>query len=200
MEGQILISIGREFGSAGHEIGETIAKRLGINFYDRAMLDELAQNYGIDKNTLEKYDEKRKVPFLSRTVRGYSNSLEDMVFEFQSKYILDKAQKGDSFVIVGRCGDMILKDKPGFVSLFILGDKEEKIARIKDIYKLNTDEAYEKMRRHDKKRKAYHNSRCSSKWGDSRTYDLCINSSKLGTEQTVDILMDYIEFRTKQTI
>lgn len=198
MENQILISIGREFGSAGHEIGESIAKRLGISFYDRAMLDELAQNYNMDKNTLEKYDEKRKVPFLSRTVRGYSNSLEDMVFEFQSKYITEKADKGESFVIVGRCGDLLLKDYPGFISLFILGDKEEKITRIKEIYALNTDEAYEKMRRHDKKRKAYHNSRCPGKWGDSRTYDLCINSSKLGTDKTIEVLIDYINVRLGQ--
>lgn len=197
MKEQILITIGREFGSAGHEIGENVAKKLGIGFYDRAMLDELATSLNIDKKIIEKYDEKRKVPFLSRTVRDYSNSLEDMVFEFQKSYVLKKADEGESFVLVGRCGEMILKDRPGHVSLFILGSKEEKIARIKEKYDLNTDEAYEKMVRHDRKRKAYHNSRCHGKWGDSRTYDLCINSSAFGIDNTVDWIVDYIKKRLK---
>lgn len=189
---QILISISREFGSAGHEIAEGVAKKLGIDFYDRAMLDELANAYHLDKGLVEKYDEKRKAPFISRTVRGYSNSLEDMIFNFQSEYITKKADKGESFVVVGRCGDMLLKEYPGFFALFIRGDKEEKILRIKEKYNLSTEEAYEKMVRHDRKRKAYHNSRCDGKWGDSRNYDLCINSTKLGIDATVNMIVDYV--------
>ncbi len=197
MEKQILISISREFGSAGHEIGEKLAQKLGINFYDRAMLDEIVNNYHLERKIVEKYDEKRKTPFISRTIRGYSNSLEDMVFDFQSKYLIEKADKGESFVVVGRCGDMILKDRAGFISFFILGDKDEKIARIKEKYNLDTEEAYDKMIRHDKKRKAYHNSRCDNMWGASNDYDLCINSSRLGTEATVDLLFTYVNSKIK---
>lgn len=193
MENQVLITIGREFGSAGHEIGDIIAKKLGIHFYDRAMLDELVKHYNLDEKIVEKYDEKSRPSFLSRTVRGLSNSLEDMVFDFQSKYIKEKADAGESFVLVGRCGEMLLKDYPCHISMFILGNKEEKIARIKEKYNLTTEDAYEKMVRHDKKRKAYHNSRCPGKWGDSRTYDICVNSSRAGIEHTVDLLIDYIE-------
>lgn len=195
MEKQIIITIGREFGSAGHEIGEKLAERLGISFYDRKMLDELAEKYKVDQGLLEKYDEKIKKPFFSRTVRGMSNSLEDLVFEMQSNFIKEKANSGESFILVGRCGEMLLGDREGYMSIFVLGDKEEKINRIVELYSLSRDDAYEKMRRHDKKRKAYHNSRCPGKWGDSRTYDLCVNSSRLGVEGTVDFLIDYINRR-----
>lgn len=195
MEKQIIITLGREFGSAGHEIGEKLAERLGISFYDRKMLDELAEKYKVDQGLLEKYDEKIKKPFFSRTVRGMSNSLEDLVFDMQSNFIKEKANSGESFILVGRCGEMLLGDREGHMSIFVLGDKEEKINRIVELYSLSRDDAYEKMRRHDKKRKAYHNSRCPGKWGDSRTYDLCVNSSRLGVEGTVDFLIDYINRR-----
>ncbi|MDO4218440.1 MAG: cytidylate kinase-like family protein [Synergistaceae bacterium] len=195
MKNQILITIGREFGSAGHEIGECIAKKLGIGFYDRAMLYELASNLKIDEDIIEKYDERNRVPFLSRTVRNYSNSLEDMVFEFQKNYISEKADSGESFVLVGRCGELILKDRPGHISIFILGNKEEKIARIKEKYNLNTYDAYWEMVRSDRKRKIYHNSRCQGKWGDPRAYDMCINSSSFGVDNTVDLLVYYIKAR-----
>lgn len=195
MEKQIIITLGREFGSAGHEIGEKLAERLGISFYDRKMLDELAEKYKVDQGLIEKYDEKIKKPFFSRTVRGMSNSLEDLVFEMQSNFIKEKANTGESFILVGRCGEMLLGDRKGHMSIFVLGDKEEKINRIVELYSLSRDDAYEKMRRHDKKRKAYHNSRCEGKWGDSRTYDLCVNSSRLGVEGTVDFLIDYINRR-----
>ena len=195
MEKQIIITLGREFGSAGHEIGEKLAERLGISFYDRKMLDELAEKYKVDQGLLEKYDEKIKKPFFSRTVRGMSNSLEDLVFDMQSNFIKEKANSGESFILVGRCGEMLLGDREGHMSIFVLGDKEEKINRIVELYSLSRDDAYENMRRHDKKRKAYHNSRCPGKWGDSRTYDLCVNSSRLGVEGTVDFLIDYINRR-----
>ncbi len=195
MEKQIIITLGREFGSAGHEIGEKLSERLGISFYDRKMLDELAEKYKVDHGLIEKYDEKIKKPFFSRTVRGMSNSLEDLVFDMQSNFIKEKANSGESFILVGRCGEMLLGDREGHMSIFVLGDKEEKINRIVELYSLSRDDAYEKMRRHDKKRKAYHNSRCEGKWGDSRTYDLCVNSSRLGVEGTVDFLIDYINRR-----
>lgn len=195
MEKQIFVTIGREFGSAGHIIGETLAKRLGINFYDRKIMDEIAKQNNISDKELAKYDEKPKSRLFSRTVNGYSNSLEDILFEMQCKFINDKADAGESFVLIGRCGEKVLGNRDGHISIFVLGDKEEKIARVMDVYSLDRDKAYEMMRSHDKFRKAYHNSRCESKWGDSRTYDLCINSSKLGVETTVDLLEDYVKTR-----
>lgn len=192
MEKQIIITLGREFGSGGHEIGEKLAKKLGISLLDRSILEHIEQNYNFDQDKIEKYDEKSRKPFLSRTVRGYSNSLEDALFELQSKYILNKAESGESFVLIGRCGEDLLKDYPNMVSVFIRGDRNEKLARVMEIYKLDHDKAYEKMRKFDKKRKAYHNSRCESKWGDSRTYDLCINSSPIGVDAAIGVIESYI--------
>ena len=198
MEKQVIVTLGREFGSAGHIIGEMLAKRLGINFYDRKIMDEVASKHNIDKKDVEKYDEKPKSRFFSRTVNGYSNSLEDILFDLQCNFINEKADNGESFILVGRCGEKVLGDRKGHISIFVLGDKEEKINRVMEVYSLDRDSAYEKMRRHDKSRKAYHNSRCEGKWGDSRTYDLCINSSKLGIDATVDMLEDYIKTRMDQ--
>lgn len=195
MKNQVLITIGREFGSAGHIIGEKLAERLGIHFYDRKIMDELGKSIHLDDAEIAKYDEKPRKGFLSRSVKGYSNSIEDILFDMQSNYIKEKADSGESFVLVGRCGEMVLGDRSNHISIFILGDKEEKISRVMEVYSLPRDTAYEKMRRHDKSRKAYHNSRCEGKWGDSRTYDVCVNSSKLGVERTVDMLETYVKRR-----
>lgn len=195
LEKQVFITVGREFGSAGHIIGEKLAERLGIHFYDRKIMDELGKQIHLDDEEIKKYDEKPKKGFFSRTVNGYSNSIEDILFEMQCNFIREKADNGESFVLVGRCGEMVLADRKNHISIFILGDKEEKISRVMEVYSLPRDSAYEKMRRHDKARKAYHNSRCEGKWGDSRTYDVCVNSSKLGIERTVDMLETYVKRR-----
>lgn len=195
MEKQVFITVGREFGSAGHIIGEKLSERLGIHFYDRKIMDELGKQIHLDDEEIKKYDEKPKKVFFSRTVNGYSNSIEDILFDMQCQFIRDKADSGESFVLVGRCGEMVLGDRENHISIFILGDKEEKINRVMEVYSLPRDSAYEKMRRHDKSRKAYHNSRCEGKWGDSRTYDLCVNSSKLGIDRTVDMLETYVKRR-----
>lgn len=195
MERQIIISIGREFGSGGHAIAEIIAKDLGINMYDRNMLDEIAREKGIDVDSLHRFDEKPRNPFLSRSVRGYSSSMEENLAQLQFEFIKGKAASGESFVIVGRCAEHVLKDSDSVISIFVLGDKQEKIARVKAKYDLDREEALTKMTRHDKKRKAYHNSYSDSKWGDSRGYDMCVNSSRLGVEGTAKFIESYIEFR-----
>lgn len=192
---QLIITVGREFGSGGHEIGEKLAQRLGLDFYDRRMLDELAKEKNISIEYLEKYDEKPKKWFGSRTVRNHSNSLEEIVAEMQFDYISDKADSGESFVIVGRCAEAVLKDREGVVSIFILGNMKEKTERVMERYHLNQFDAQAKMKRHDKTRKTYHNRHAEGKWGDSRTYDLCVNSSCLGVDKTVDLLEQYVKER-----
>lgn len=195
MAGQIIISIGREFGSGGHAIGEKIAKDLGLEFIDRKMLDEIAEEKNIQVEYLEKFDEKPRKVFMSRRVGAYSNSLEEIVADMQFDYIRQKADSGKSFVIVGRCAETVLKDRENLISIFILGDKACKRDRIKERYQLNDMDAVAKMARHDRKRKQYHNRHSDFKWGDSRGYDLCINSSRLGVEKTAEMLEMYIKER-----
>ena len=197
MANQVIISVGREFGSGGHEIAEKLSKRFGIKLYDRNMLDEIAKEKNVDGEDFEQFDEKPRNPILSRRVNGFSNSMSENIAQMQFDYLKRKADSGESFVVVGRCAEAILKDREGLISLFVLGDKEDKIKRVMDRYNLDEEEALTKMKRHDKTRKYYHNSYAESKWGDSRTYDVCINSSRLGIDKTVDVLEEYIRDRIK---
>ncbi|MBQ6697141.1 MAG: cytidylate kinase-like family protein [Lachnospiraceae bacterium] len=195
MEKQLIISIGREFGSGGHVIAEALAKEFGIPLFDHNLLDHIAAEKNVDHNTLRKFDEKSRNVFLSRTLKGHSSSPQDHLAQMQFDFLKRKADKGESFVVVGRCSEQVLKEYEGMISIFILGDKECKLKRVQEVYKLSEDEARRKMERHDTSRKLYHNSYCKSKWGDSRSYDICVNSSRLGIEGTVEMLADYIRAR-----
>lgn len=195
MEKQLIISIGREFGSGGHVIAEALAKKFNIPMYDHNLLDHIAEEKNLNAEELKKFDEKPRNVLLSRTLKGHSSSPSDHIAMMQFDYIKKKAEKGESFVIVGRCAEMVLKECDGMISIFILGDKECKTKRVMEVYDVSKEDARKKMERHDVYRKQYHNSYCDSKWGDSRSYDLCINSSRLGIEGTVAMLADYIRAR-----
>lgn len=195
MDKQLIISVGREFGSGGRLIAEELSKRFGIKLYDNNMLLEIAEKHGADVESIKKFDESPKSPILSRTVRGYSNSLEDAVTHLQFNYIKERAEEGESFVIVGRCAETVLKGHPALVSIFVLGDYDKKVERIKEKYSLSEKEAKSYIKTIDKKRKSYHNYNCDLHWGDSRLYDISINSSRLGIEGTVDVLEEYIKKR-----
>lgn len=192
---QIIISVGREFGSGGRVIAEELAKRFNIPIYDRHLITEIAEKMGMTADEVEKYDEAPKLKILSRRVNGYSNSIEDNVAEMQFNILDEKAKKGESFVVVGRCAETKLKKYPALISLFILGDTDKKVERVMKLYELNEEDAKHFMYKKDKKRKHYHNYHCTGSWGDSRLYDLSINSSRLGIDKTVDMLETYIKAR-----
>ena len=192
---QLIISVGREFGSGGRAIAEALAERFGIPIYDRHLITEIADKTGLTPEQIEKYNENPKKKIISRRVRGYSNSIEDNIAEMQFNFLKEKSDSGESFVVVGRCSETKLKYNPALVSLFILADMDAKIKRVMEIYELSKEDAEDFIRKKDKKRKRYHNYHCSGHWGDSRLYDLCINSSRLGIEKTVDYLESYIRAR-----
>lgn len=199
MSKQMIISISREYGSGGHEIAKMLSERLGVSFYDRNMLDDIASYMDVDVENLQKYDEKKKKPIFSRTVRGHSNSPEEIIAEIQFDYLKKKASTGESFVVVGRCAEYVLREYEGMIPIFILGDEAEKCKRIQMVRNVSESEALSIMARHDKTRKAYHNSHCTNKWGDSRSYEVSVNSSKIGLERTVELLMDFINIRMSNT-
>lgn len=126
MSKQMMISISREFGSEGHLIGEIIAKDFGITLYDRMLLDAVAEEKGMDVEVLKKHDEKPKNRILSRTVKGHSNSMEENIAQMQFEFLKKKAESGESFVVIGRCSETVLKDYEGLISIFVLGEKEHK--------------------------------------------------------------------------
>ena len=195
MDKQLIISVGREFGSGGHAKAEELSQSFGIKLYDNNLLLEIAEKNGSDAEIIQKFDEAPKLRILSRTVRGYNNSPEDVISQLQFDYMRELAQNGESFVILSRCAETVLKGHPALESKFVLGDYETKLARISEKYSLSQTESKSLIKTTDKKRKSYHNYHCELHWGDSRLYEVSINSSKLGIDETVDILETYINKR-----
>ncbi len=192
MSKQIIVSISREYGSGGHYIAEKLSKELGIKIFDRNMLDMIGEERGWDMTDMKKYDESHKSRLFNRKVRGMSSSPEDNLAQMQFEYIQKKAASGESMIIVGRCADSVLKGNEALTTIFVMGDMKEKMARIMKVRTMDEHDAEKAIQRHDKNRRNYHNTYSETKWGDSRYYDLCINSSKLGLDQTVEILKDYL--------
>lgn len=195
MERQLIISVGREFGSDGHVIAENLARRFELPLYDYNLLEHIAEERDITHEELKRYDEKPKSRLFSRTVRGHSNSIQEHVAQMQFDYLRQMERDGRSFVIVGRCAETILKGNPGLVTIFILGDMECKVKRVMEKYGLSEREAQQMCKKEDWERKYYHNYFCPGQWGDSRNYDLSVNSSRLGLEKTADMLERFIRTR-----
>lgn len=196
MNNQILIAIGREYGSDGHRIAQTVAAELGIGFYDQNMLSQI---YGDDIATtpekMEAYDEKPSAPFLSRHVNGMTNSIEENVARREFEFLKEKAASGESFVAVGRCADEVLKDYPGLVKIFIMGDLEDRVRRAMEREGLSEKDAREKIEDTDAKRRKYHNQLCKSDWGEAKSYDLCISVTPMGPDKTCEAILAYVKSR-----
>ena len=190
---QLIISVGREFGSAGHEIAERLAKRYALPLYDHNLLDEVAASRNLDSASLKEYDEVKRTKFLYRSVKGMNSCPADNVAALQFGYLREKAEAGVSFVVVGRCSETILRDFPGLVSIFILGNMENKVERVMRLYQKTEKEAISFIKEKDRKRKKYHDSHCATKWGESRNYHISMNSSVLGVDESVRILSEYID-------
>ena len=200
-----IITIGRQFGSGGREIGEMVANHFGIKCYDKELLSRAAKESGFCEEMIQNHDERPTNSFLYNLVMdtysfGYnSSSFVDMpishkVFLAQFDTIKKIAQEGPC-VIVGRCADYALSDFPNVLNLFITADEECKIKRIKERFEDITtdDKAREMMNKKDKQRQSYYNYYSSKKWGRADSYDLCINSSILGIDGTVKFITQYIE-------
>lgn len=195
MEQQWIISVSREYGSGGHEIAAALAEEFGLPLFDKKMLGQHCRDRGIDFETIEPYDESPRNIFTSRWVRGMSNSPEENVAQMQFARLRLEAAEGHSFVVLGRCGEEVLRDVPGLISIFVLADIGFRRQRIHSQYRIPENAVLEKMADMDRRRRYYHNQYCRGKWGDSRNYDLCINTAALGMEGTIDFLKDYIRRR-----
>ena len=201
MEKQIIISICREHGSAGREIATLLAKKLDVPVYDKNIFEEIGKTKGIDTNDISKYDEKPRRFFITRKVNGHSNSPEENVAELQFALLKSKAADGDSFVVVGRCADQLFRGMDGAISIFITGNMKDKVAHIMKSENRTEADAKKEIEKHDKRRRQYHDYFFpNSKWADSRSYDICVNSSLLGVEGSVEFLYDFInKFRIRNS-
>ena len=190
MDRQIIISIGREYGSGGHEIARRLSQKLGIPLLDSTLF----QAATADSPELKKYDEKVKNVWFSRSISGYSNSIEENIAQKEFDFIQEKAAAGESFVVVGRCSDFILRDNPNLVSCFITSETAEKLERIETYYGVEKGKAEAAMHRKDKARAEYHDQHCKTSWGKARSYDLTIDSSRFGIDGTVELIFSAIAF------
>ena len=205
MNGNLIITIGRENGSGGHHIGEMLAERLGIRYYDKELLTLSAKESGMCKELFESYDEKPNNSFLFSTVMDtYAIGnfgqpqlpINHKIFLAQFDTIKNLALR-ESCVIIGRCADYALADYPNNISIFITGDPEEKAKRISELRGITQEKAKDVMAKADKKRANYYNYFTSKKWGDAASYDLCINSSKVGFEGAIDLILEYIKLKER---
>lgn len=192
---QLIITVGRECGSGGHEIADKLAAHYNLKLYDRNILEEIAKERMLKHEELKAHDESHHNKLLYRTVKGMNSSPEQNIAKLQFTYIKKKAEKGESFVVVGRCAETILKDNKNLISIFVLGDEDTKVARLMKEHNCDEKEALKIMKDGNKRRKKYHNTYCDIKWGDSRNYDISINACRIGVEEATKILIDYIDAR-----
>ncbi|MCI7596792.1 MAG: cytidylate kinase-like family protein [Lachnospiraceae bacterium] len=197
-----IITIGRQFGSGGREIGEKVAEHFGIKCYDKELLARAAKESGFCQEMIESHDERPTNSFLYNLVMdtysfGYNaSSFMDMpishkVFLAQFDAIKKMADEAPC-VIVGRCADYALSEYKNCLNLFIYGNEECKVKRIMDKYDVSEQKAREMMRKNDKQRQSYYNYYSSKKWGRADSYDLCLNSSKYGIEGSIQLIIQAV--------
>lgn len=192
MKKQIIVAIGREHGSGGHYIADLIARELGVKLYDKVSIEKEITSGGYSEELVSEMDEKPVNFFTSRRIGRFSNSLEVNVAEKTFAMLRSKAAEGESFVVIGRCGEQVLENNPNCISIFICGDPQFKLNRVMNKLGLNAEQAIEEIRNVDRSRKNYHNYYCDTKWGDARGHDLTVKSNVLGCERTVEMLVGYI--------
>ena len=191
-----IITISREFGSGGRFVGEEVAKKLGIAYYDKNVINEIAEKSGLSPEYIQENAElsPKKGMFAyalaGRDITG--RSVEDMVYEAQRKVILELAEKVPC-VIIGRIADYILKDRDDVLNVFIHGNMPEKTQRIIRLYNVEEKKAVKMMADTDKRRMTNYNFYTEHKWGKASNYTLCLNSSQLGYDRCEKIIMECIK-------
>ena len=191
-----IITISREFGSGGRFIGEEVAKKLGIAYYDKNIIGQIAEKSGLSPEYIQENAElspKKGLfayAFSGRDITG--KSVEDMVYEAQRNIILELAEK-EPCVIIGRNADYILKDRDDVLNVFLHGDMPEKIKRITGLYNVKEKEAVKMMANTDKRRRTNYNFYTDQNWGKASNYTLCLNSSQLGYDRCEMIIMECVK-------
>ena len=201
-----IITIGRQYGSGGREIGKKLAEKLGIPYFDKELLARVAKESGFCEEMIRNHDERPTNSFLYNVVMdtysfGYNTAFVDMpmsqkVFLAQFDTVKKIAEEG-ACVIVGRCADYALSEYPNCLNLFIYGKEDAKAKRISERQNVSLSEAREMCVKRDKQRQSYYNYYSNKKWGRADSYDLCIDSGKLGVDGTVDFIIEFIRMHEK---
>ena len=201
MEDQVIITIGRQFGSGGHEIGRRLASKLGYKLYDKELLKLQAQNSGIAEKVLESYDERPTSSLLYSIVMDVypsmnyvGSSLNQQVYQAQFDAIRGLRDKGSS-VIVGRGADYLLRDYEKLVTVFIHADLELRAERVAEFEKCSIEKAKDIIQKADKKRASYYNFQTEKKWGNVASYQLSIDSGVVGYDGAVELIEKFVSLR-----
>lgn len=193
----MIITIGRQHGSSGREIARLLAEKLNYKCYDKEIVDEAANHSDFSRDLIDAFDEKRMSAFILHA-GGYGLNenfhLNMQVVSAQFEAMRNIAEKGNC-IFVGRCADYILRDHDDLISVFILGDMDERLKCLERRQGLDEVEARKKIKEVDKDRSSFYRYYSDQTWGDAQNYDMCINSSKLGVEGTVQVILDYIKAR-----
>ncbi len=190
-----IITISREFGSGGRSIGKMVAEQLGVSFYDKDLIEKVAEQSGLSSKFIEEKGEYSPskssfaYAFVGRTVSGMS--IDDYLWSVQRKIILDIAEK-ESCVIVGRCADYILKNRKDVLNVFVHADMEKRAERIVRLYGETDKEPEKRLKEKDKKRKVNYKYYTEQEWGKSQNYHITLDSGALGIEKCVELIMNII--------
>ena len=206
MDTNFVITIGRQLGSGGRQIGNVLADCMNVSFYDKELIALASKQSGLSKDLFEKADEKTKFS-LHGIFSGIKSSIHDegftnnylsneSLFKIQSDVIRELAEK-NSCVFVGRCADYILRDHPCILNVFISADIKDRIERVAGYHQLSEEKAFDLIEKMDKKRADYYNYYSNKHWGVASSYHLCVNSSVLGIEVTADLIQQFMEDKKK---
>lgn len=205
MGNKIILTIGRQFGSGGREIGQKLAEALGIAYYDKELMAIAARESGLCEEVFEKADEQASNGLSYAFTMGFSSYMgmfapytdilsNDGLFKLQSDAIR-KLAENESCVLVGRCADYILRDNPDCLSFFIHNTMENRVQRILESQDISVENAKELMTKTDKSRAAYYNYYTNKIWGMASSYNFSIDASVLGVDETVAFMKNFVDRR-----
>lgn len=205
MAEHLIITIGREYGSGGRELGEMLAKRLGIAYYDKAILTRAAEQSGICEEVMQAHDEKGALGGLlgaasslgtamSGVGYGIQMPMNQRIFQAQFDAITQLAQEGPC-VFVGRCADYVLRDRPNVTHVFVYASQEHKVERIMRVEGVDEEKARELIKKTDKQRKSYYNFYADGNWGLRSNYDLMLRTDGHSLDELVQLIADYAHIK-----
>ena len=204
MNSNLIITIGRQYGSAGRHIGEELAAKLGIKVYDNELISLAAKKSGMAHHVVEEANEKATNSLLYTLAMGssfwggnagvaFDMPINDKLFVTQSDIIKELADEGPA-VFIGRCADYVLRGYPNLIKLFIYAPMDFRAEHIAELQNVTPDKAKDIIVKTDKRRANYYNYYTGQKWGKLENFDLAVDSSRLGIETTAEMLYQYVEF------
>ena len=206
MSNPLIITIGREYGSGGHQIGQAVAEKLGVAFYDKQIISLAAQKSGLSDEFIANNEQRVRSGLMQNLAASaaYSSGffsgqylpLSESIFISQAQVIRDVAAR-ESAVIVGRCADYVLAGRENTINVFIHAPAEERVRRIMALYHLDEAAAIKAITTSDKERGNHYFRYTDRKWGKAQNYDLCINSALMGIDKTVELLVRFAEIEAR---